>query len=84
MLLRREDQYGSVTVVTLRNFVSFRQVCTMEECLRLAPTSWPSTGMLDVFGQQVIHFIANAIAKVVTNFPHTAESGDQAIAAIGR
>ncbi len=40
--------------------------------------------MLDVFGQQVIHVIADAVAKGVTNFPHAVESGDQAIAAVGR
>jgi hypothetical protein len=27
--------------------------------------------MLDAFGQEVIHVIADAIAKGVTDFPHT-------------
>jgi len=45
--------------------------------LALRPSAW----MLDVFGHEVIHVIADAVAKGVTDFPHTVKSGDQAIAA---
>jgi hypothetical protein len=51
----------------------------------LAPASTglrPSAGMLDVFGQEGIHIIADAVAKGVTDFPHTLKSGDQAIALV--
>ena len=36
-----------------------------------------SAGMLDIFGQQIIHGIAYAVAKVVTDLAHTVKSGDQ-------
>jgi len=42
-----------------------------------------SDGMLDVFGQEVVHIIADAVAKGVTDLAHTVKSGDQAIAAAG-
>jgi len=42
-----------------------------------------SDGMLDVFGQEVVHIIADAVAKGVTDLAHTVKSGDQAVAAAG-
>ncbi len=41
-----------------------------------------SAGLLDVFGEEVIHVVADAVAECVTDFPHTVKSGDQAIAAV--
>jgi hypothetical protein len=41
-----------------------------------------SAGMLDVFGEEGIHVVADAVAERVTDFPHTVKSGDQAITAV--
>jgi hypothetical protein len=62
--------------------VSFREVCATKANIPASTGLWPSAWMLDVFGQEVIHVIADAVAKGVTDFPHTVKSGDQAIAAV--
>lgn len=41
-----------------------------------------SAGRLGVFGQEVVHIIADTVAKGMTDFPHTVESGDQAVPAV--
>jgi hypothetical protein len=38
--------------------------------------------MLGVLGQEVIHIIADAVTKRVTDFPDAVESGDQAVLAV--
>jgi hypothetical protein len=37
--------------------------------------------VLDVFGQEIIHIIADTVAKGMADFSHTIESGNQAIPA---
>src|SRR5260370_34348106 len=41
-----------------------------------------SAGMLGALGQEVIHIIADAVTKHVTDFPDVVESGDQAVPAV--
>jgi hypothetical protein len=63
--------------------MSFPQVCARRQVfLLLVPTSRPSAALLDVFGQEVVHIIADAVAKGVTDFPYAVESGDQTIPAV--
>ncbi len=80
--IRRRSHNFELVVFGECDAVRFQHVCTMEAGVPRHRTQRSSDGMLDVFGQEVVHVVANAVTKGVTDFPHTVESGDQAMSAV--
>ena len=82
--IRRRSHNFEPVVFGECDAVRFQHVCNKTMEAGVLPYYRPrsSMGLLGVFSPKVVHVVANAVAKGMTDFPHTVESDDQAIAAV--